>query len=184
MAQPQRQICPLCAHDDAVKVARVDGEWLMYCEDESHPLFEWRPTVSAAPVPGRWGIAEQLGVYDVLRGCVDNTIAEYGVIEHRFSVAAPETYEYLVKHYGHTAIAPSKYTASAFLGGALGQLWREDLVAGIWVPATGYWSYNGRVGAYATAETFEDGGDVLTWADFAAGKGIDPDAWPPTADFA
>ena len=92
-------------------------------------------------------------MYDVLRGCVGDTIAEYGVIEHRFSVAAPETYEYLVKHYGHTAIAPSKYTASAFLGGALGRAARrEDLVAGIWVPATGYWSYNGRVGAYATAK--------------------------------
>jgi len=46
-----------------------------------------------------------------------------------------------------------RYTASSFLGSALGQLWREGLVAGWMVKATGYWSYNGNVGGYGPIGT-------------------------------
>lgn len=60
----------------------------------------------------------------------------------------------------------------------LGQLWREDLASGVWGPATGYWSYNSQVGAYATPEASEDTA-ILSWAEFASNElGADPYDWP------
>jgi len=54
-------------------------------------------------------------VYDTLRDCLTEVMSEYGVIEHRFSHADPSAYRFLVKRYGHTALGPSRYTASSFL---------------------------------------------------------------------
>lgn len=177
--RPARQLCPLCGRDDDVTLVHVDGLWVMSCADRQHLPFEWRPKEQhARPGSYRTGIGEELGVYDDLLACVHGGLAEYGVIEQRFSVQAPRTYRHLVDRYGHTAQGPSRYTASAFLGGALGALWREGSVDGVWGPATGYWSYNGQVGAYAPTGTAEDG-PILSWVEHAVRLGCAPGDWPP-----
>ncbi|HEY0467030.1 MAG TPA: hypothetical protein VGC79_22665 [Polyangiaceae bacterium] len=182
-SKPARQLCPICAFDDAVETFRVDDDWVMTCSDESHPPFEWRPTVHAA-VTGtfRSGVGVELGVYDDLLECVGPGFTEYGIIEHRFAERSPAAYRTLVDRYGHRAISPTKYSASSFLGGALGQLWREELLGGEMAKASGYWSYLSKVGWYAPAGTAPDAAR-LTWATFATDElGIDPDAWPSVPD--
>jgi hypothetical protein len=162
-----------------VEVIHVDDEWLMICEDGCHPRYEWRPTTQAGSLTTyRNGLGQELGVYDSLLRCVVDGMAEYGVIEHRFAALERPAYDFLVKRYGHRAQGPSRYTASAFIGGALGQLWREGLVAGVWGPATGYWSYNGQVGAYGPAGA-SDGSEILSWDTFATETlEVDPLDWP------
>jgi hypothetical protein len=179
MAAPGRAVCPICGYDDDVKRLKVDDVWIMTCENRAHLPFEWTPKVTApGPQSYRSGLGEEWGVYDDLLYCVDDVLTEYGVIEYRFWKRAPKTYDFLVRRYGHRAVAPSKYTASSFLGGALGQLWREELVTGRWGPATGYWSYNSEIGTYAQSGAAEDG-EILSWVAFADANGIPPADWPP-----
>jgi hypothetical protein len=179
MARPARQICQVCAHDE-VDVVLVDDVWLMICEDGCHPRYEWNPTPEARLTGSyRNGLGQELGVYDALLDCVVDGLAEYGVVEHRFAERSRSAYDFLVNRYGHTAKpGPSRYTASAFLGGALGQLWREELVDGGWGPATGYWSYNGEVGAYGPPGTSVES-EILSWEDYAVDVlKVDPGDWP------
>lgn len=165
--KPANQICPVCAHGDDVTVLKVEDDWVMTCEDGCHPLFEWKPTMTKAGVSAhRSGLGEELGVYDTLLACVAEGAAEYGVIEYRFVERDRGTYDVLVQRYGHRAKEPRKYTASSFLGGALGQLWREQLITGWFVPATGYWKYNSSIGAYAPAGTTSSD-ELLSWERFA-----------------
>jgi hypothetical protein len=180
-AKPANQVCPICGYDDDVETILADDEWVMTCESHNHPPFEWRPKEQyRKPLSGgRTGIGEELGVYADLLDCVDDGFAEFGIVEYRFWERAPKTYTILVERYGHTVYGPSKYTTSKFLGGALGQLWRERLVDGVWAPATGYWSYNRVVGAYARMGTPHDT-PITSWQDFALGTlGVDPLDWPP-----
>lgn len=177
--QPALQVCPVCGYDDEVKTFKVDDDWVMTCEYQAHPPYEWRPAGQyARTLSYRTGIGEELGVYDTLLECVTAEMTEYGIIEHLFAQADPASYAALVKRYKHRAVEPSKYTASSFLGGALGQLWREELVVGTWGPATGYWSYNGQVGCYVLPPTAEDP-PIRSWADYATGT-LDVPAgdWP------
>ncbi|MEZ5202895.1 MAG: hypothetical protein R2701_00475 [Acidimicrobiales bacterium] len=126
MAQPALQVCPICALDDDVAIQKVDDEWVMTCASAEHPPFEWRPASQyQKTISYRTGIGEELGVYDTLLECLLPGLSEYGVIEYRFSQADPSTYRHLLDRYGHTALAPSKYTTSSFLGGALGALARR-----------------------------------------------------------
>ena len=180
MTAPPNQVCPICAHDDDIETVFVAGEWIRTCKDLSHLPFEWRPTVEQ-PWLGtyRTGVGIELGVYEDLLLSVVDCWSEYGVIEYRYSKIAPQAYRELVKRYGHTAQGPTKYSASAFLGGALGQLYREELIEGVWGPATGYWSYNSQVGAYAPLGTAESD-HILTWEDYAEKTvSADPFDWPP-----
>ena len=178
--KPANQVCPICAHDDDIEVVLADGDWVMICSSRSHPMYEWRPKEQyQKSLSPRFGIAEELGVYDDLLHCVHDGFAEYGIVEYRYWEHSPDTYMELANRYGHTALGPGKYTVSAFLGGALGQLWRENLVVGRWGPATGYWAYNGTVGAYGPSGTPEKS-SILSWESFARTQlGVDPMYWPP-----
>ncbi len=178
-AKPSRQICPICSRDDDVKVVFAAEEWVMTCESDDHVPFEWRPKSQYVKAGGyRSGIGVELGVYDDLLSCVHGGFAEYGVIEHRYSKTSPSQYRELVARYGHRAKSPSSYTASSFLGGSLGHLWREGSIVGKWGPATGYWSYNDKVGTYAPSGTPAEG-SILSWKQFASDTlGVDPQSWP------
>jgi hypothetical protein len=169
-ARPANQVCPICGYDDDVEIILAGDEWVMTCASRSHPPFEWRPKDQCyKPLSLRTGIGEELGVHG----------AEFGIVEYRFWERAPKTYLILVERYGHTVYGPSRYSTSAFLGGALGQLWRKQLVDGVSVSATGYWSYNGTVGAYARKGTPHET-PITSWQDFALGTlGVDPLDWPP-----
>ncbi len=94
-------------------------------------------TLWPSPVCHRTGVGEEIGVYDTLLAYLLPGLSEDGVIEYRFSQADPATYKHLITRYGHTAIGGSRYTTSAFLGGALGHLWREGSVTGTLGP--GHW---------------------------------------------
>ena len=178
-ARPDRQVCPICGLDDDVQLLQAAGEWIFTCDAATHVPYEWRPTLTSRTLRSyRSGVGEELGVYDDLLACVDDGLAEYGVIEYRFATRAPETYAELIRRYSHGALGPKRYTTSSFLGGALGQLWREEAIDGRWVPATAYWSYNTQVGGYATAPVHDDT-PVLSWEQFATSLGIDPQTWPP-----
>lgn len=63
---------------------------------------------------------------------------EYGVVEHAYAKSRPGDWRRLIDTYGHTAIKPSHYTASAFLGATLGHLARNGFVAYHDGPATAY----------------------------------------------
>src|SRR3546814_10711957 len=85
--------------------------------------------------------------------------------------------------YGHTQAALDRgehleYSASAFIGGALGRLYHRDgLLTRVNTRATGFWSYNGTLHGWAlkpgpTSDT------VTSWAAFAADNGLEPHEWP------
>jgi hypothetical protein len=97
---------------------------------------------------------------------------------------APTTYTTLVETYGHKYLTEGlSYSASAFLARALSQLAGEELIFGTLVPATGRWEYNGRTGGYEPKGT--SGSDpCLSWEQFAGHTlGINPEEWPPLADW-
>jgi len=89
----------------------------------------------------------------------------------------PKIYRELVDRYSHTALGPTQYSASAFLGRAAGELCRRGELTASEVPATGYWSYNGRILAFSLPPGPPDG-EVSTWAAFATELGFDADDWP------
>lgn len=180
----KRQVCPLCALDDDI-VAFVtdsgDGSTVLVCEGSGCDGFSWTPsesTASGTGPPQRTGIGEELGVYDDLLGCINNSNVwlEYGVIEHRYKEAHPRTYAQMVDRWGHRAKEPAKYSASSFLGGCLGQLGREGLIATRRAPTTGYWSYLGAA-THASAAATPDTAATRTWVDYAADHGLSPDEW-------
>src|SRR5688572_29849951 len=97
MEKPGHQVCPMCGYDDDITEHLVDDEWVMTCQNRSHPLFEWRPkSVATGLTSYRSGLGEELGVYDDLLACVDGVLSEYGVIEYRFAERSRQAYDFLV----------------------------------------------------------------------------------------
>ena len=107
------------------------------------------------------GLATELPA--VLKGHVGRWV-EYGVVEHDYAAANPEDFARLVDRYGHTAVAAKKYTTSAFLALALGELSRRGTLLCRFGPATGRWSYNSQVSYWALPPepTWDE---RLSWAD-------------------
>jgi len=178
-SRPQHQISPICAHDDDLEELVVDDAWVRICSDSAHPPFEWIPTVGRPGIEaGRTAVGLEFGVYDDLLLCVTDGLSEYGVIEYRYSQLNPLAYGELVKRYSHRVLGPTRYSTSSFLGGALGQLFREGLVAGGMGRMSGYWSYLSKAGMYGPLGTpMSD--QILTWAQFAETIGAEPNDWPP-----
>lgn len=143
------QICPLHSGDE------VEGEWIsdevgwqFTCPRHDHPTpgpRTWMEAPTPPQIDGMSGIAADLGLSQAipeLLAAYSGTWIEYGVLEHAYATRHPEDWAFLVDRYGHTAIAASRYTASAFLGGALGNLERNGYIAAHSGPATGRWTYN------------------------------------------
>lgn len=75
---------------------------------------------------------------------------EYGVVEHRYATAHPDNYKHLVGLYSHTGFKkPIEYSASAFIGSAIGKLGRDGLLVRVPCRATGCWNYNGMLHGWA-----------------------------------
>ena len=178
-----RQVCPICASDEDYSVeVEGPGLWRLTCARarSDHP-YSWVTTGQGAlDHSGEDGVAASLGLYDDLLAVISHTDPwlEYGIVEYRYALAVPDTYRHLVDQYGHVAIAPKRYTASAFIGAALGKLRRETDLAYKPCTATGRWSYNGQISAWATNPGPADPA-ILTWAAFAVSSGFDPETWPP-----
>lgn len=176
------QVCPLCGIDDEVVREREgDGVVRFTCvaDTNRHP-YEWRVRGGRQDfgVPSD-GVGAELGVYDTLVSVFEPEapLVEYGVVEHRFALADPNTYRELVRRYRHTAYGPTRYSASAFLGGALGLLAREEILVYQPCTATGYWKYNSKISAWGLpSETTER--PLVTWSAFALESGHSPNDWP------
>lgn len=180
--KPARQVCQLCTLDDddiVIWEPEAPGLWRYTCTNHD-PAHTWLTTGEGAfDDSGSTGIAEELGVYDDLLALFTEPgpYLEWGVIEHRYAQLRPTVYSELVGKYSHTAFGPTKYSASAFLGQAAGKLAREGHLSLQWVPATGYWKYNGKVGGFTLAPAADDA-PVVSWVEFAQNEGIDPEDWP------
>jgi hypothetical protein len=158
--------------------------WLFRCvrgpqhADRDHV---WSPTPLVVDLDRRTGLGEELGVYDDLLRCVEpGERVEYGVVEHRFAAVSPDAYRDLLVRYGHTSLAPTKYSTSSFLSHALAQLGREGLLVVTSVDATGDGRYLRAVPAFARPETPPDI-ETTSWAGYASHHGIDPATWPASA---
>ncbi len=181
---PSFPMCPLCVldQDHLVTTYVGDGVWLHTCNNpdvhDKQP-YSWQDTPEGRLNDFEYGgYTEEWGVYDDLRECLRDTtqFLEYGVIEHLYKLRNPQRYAFLVDRYGHTKLAPSHYTASSFLGAALGRMLRFGDVLHQSNKATGYWSYNHRIGCWALA-TMDTSNAILTWEEFARGNNLDPDEW-------
>ena len=176
------EVCPRCAEaEDITESMSPDGVPLLSCRNPKHEPYTWAKYLEPEGISGREGLGEELGVYEDLPAVLrrDEPVIEYGVLEHRYAKENPAAYKQLVDRYGHTALEPTRYSASAFLARALGQLSREGAVVFRSVPATGRWSYNGSISGWCLPGTgAEDDDDVLSWAAFAESKDIDPETWP------
>lgn len=184
--RPSRQVCPLCAQDDDEFLTWepiAPGLWQVTCTSPLHPEpYRWQTTgVGVLDASGHEGLCHQLGVYETLLGTFvpGEPFVEYGIVEHRFALAAPHAYRVLVDTYNHKALSPGQLqvSASAVIGGALGWLRERGGLVSRRVRATGFWSYNSDVTAWRLPG--EDAStELLTWLEFAKKLEVDPDAWP------
>lgn len=189
-----RLVC-YCGNDEVETVPYLDDDGTpmlsVRCEGPAHggerARSEYKdpdaPPPPKAMAPGA-PLVHQLGVYDKLEDTVRGVSAEfsrpveYGVVEHHFAYAYPETYRELGERFGHVATHGSKhYTLSAYLGLMLGNLTRQDRVR--WWPThgTGRWDYDADISGWSTLD-IDRPGEMLSWAEFAGMKGFSPQDWP------
>jgi hypothetical protein len=188
-AHPAHPMCPLCVLDqDHVSTTYVgDGVWLHTCDNpkvHGDKPFSWQETPDGSLDDLEYGgLTEEWGVYDDLLACFTpgEPFLEYGIIEHRYKHKNPERYAFLVDRYKHTKLGPHRYTASSFLGAALGRMLRGGDLLHQDGQATGYWHYNHKIG-YWTRSVADPSTEVLTWKEFAIAQGLDPEDWMLTAD--
>lgn len=90
------------------------------------------------------------------------TWVEYGVVEHALAESNPAAFHALVARYGHTAIGPTGYSASAFIGATLGRLAQRGEFLLRREASTGRWSYNQRV-SWCAAVPPREWDDRMSW---------------------
>lgn len=95
-------------------------------------------------------------------------------MEYQYAALCPADFAAIVTRYGHTTIAPKKYTASAFLAGVLGVLSRQGTLLYHFGPATGHWSYNGTISWWSLRPELDWGRSRLAWADIGHGMSYVP----------
>lgn len=182
MPAAPRQVCIACSYsDDVTGEIEASGLWRYTCTSDVHPEpYIWLNTNKGNLPAGHDGLSEQLGIYDDLLGCftAGEPFLEYGIVEHRYATNHPDKYKHLVSLYSHTRLQrPLDYSASAFIGAALGKLYRDGLLARRTAPTTGYWSYNGILHGWSRTPGPSDGAH-LSWKDFAQANSVDPEDWP------
>lgn len=171
MATP-RQVCPVHTDEDVAGVRINDeGTYEFTCPRRNGHRVEGPYTWMQAPEPPDLqaisGLAAELGLDVELPHVIGQHAGrwlEYGVVEHAYATANPRDFAALVERYGHTAIAASRYTASAFLAATLGHLSRTGHVLYHSGPATGRWKYNGQISWWAVAPE-PDWASRVSWAD-------------------
>ena len=83
----------------------------------------------------------------------------------------------MVRRWGHTSGAKTKYSASSFLGGCLGRLATEGVISTRRHPTTtSYWSHLPEVThAAGVPEPPED--HFLSWHTYATQNALNPNVW-------
>jgi hypothetical protein len=189
-AAPMRQVCQTCTDADEYVTWEIEGPGLFRytCSGPSHGADPyWWLSTGRSPLDGAGheGLSTELGIYDDLLRCFDpaEPYIEYGIVEYRYATANPVPYQRLVWTYDHVQAARDAgrsidYSASAFIGGALGRLFHRDaLVTRVEGKATGFWSYNDRLHGWALRPG-PDNNHVYSWQAFAIDNGLDPEVWP------
>lgn len=194
MTGPYVRNCDLCFLADDVLVAKVGAEWVYTCTNHD-PAHTWS-TPAPVPTKPKQAKASQsealkgLGVHDDLLACIhsDDPWLEYGVIEQRYRLMSPDTYEQLVEKHSHSARNAARGgpdddpagsgTVSQRLVRVLSVLADQGLISRdpIGKP-TGYWAtYLSKVSYWGpmppSARTSE-----LTWEQYAIGHGLDHMKW-------
>ena len=176
--------CSWCGSDDYVVDYDADNDIAM-CSGPGHPeprMFEPKAERAArleAEQAARsrrsssggssvgYGIAKQLGLYDLLPPLLrSDEWAETGVVEHRFALAHPAEYAWMLDRWGHVGQGPRQYSTTSFIGSTLGWLTRAGVVALKMGRGTGFYDYNGDLGTWSLAPADEDAVD-LSWHDYA-----------------
>jgi hypothetical protein len=152
-----RQCCPFHADDDVPgESLDVEGGLVFTCSrTKGHPTagaYTWYVAPEPADLPGLSGLAEELGLGIELPAAIathPGQWVEFGLVEAAYAAANPKDFAMLVTRYGHTAVKPTQYSASAFLAATLGRLMTHGGVLFREGPATGRWYYNGRISWWA-----------------------------------
>lgn len=169
------QVCPFHA-DEGVRGTPLHdeaGTTAFECQRRGHP----RPgpwTWSSVPEPpssmAASGLAAELGLHTELPAAIAShggRWVEYGLVERAYARTQPEDFRRIVRTYGHNHLAPSQYTASAYLARTLGDLSRHGTVLFRVGRATGRWSYNEAISYWAVSPE-PDWNNRLSWEDAAA----------------
>ena len=126
-----RQVCPFHGDEDILGIATggQDGSLTFTCPRGSgHPQpgpHSWLYVPQPEGLPGIDGYAAELGLASELPAAIGEyrgTWIEYGVVERAYAMRCRDDFAAIVARYGHKAITPKRYTASAFLAGVLGVL--------------------------------------------------------------
>lgn len=155
-----RQICPFHSDEEVDGVKQADGSYVFRCERRGHPFgaaYEWQHFEPSPGMDPGDGVTAEFDLLAELKEALAAVSAthwvEYGMIEREYAHRRPRDFTELVKRYGHTARQWKQYTVSALLGRTLARLHDVGEVHFRWLPATGYWSYNGRIGWFALGPT-------------------------------
>lgn len=172
--------CPICFNADDVSYQRLPDRQLAYLcrgRHESGRPAEW--TRSLTDVDARWMAAE--GVTDDLLqpmlACLDPSdgLLEYGIVEYRLRERFPDIFLPHIADRGHVALGTTSATASAVrFGMALSRLARTGDLAFDFGPATGAWSYNGKVSYWCRPPV--TGRTRTTWVEWCQQNGR-PTEW-------
>lgn len=144
------QVCPFHA-DEGVKGTPLRdeaGTEVFECRRQGHPRpgpWSWSFVPPPPGAMGATGLAAELGLHTELPAAIasyGSRWVEYGLVERAYALAQPGDFRRLVAQYGHSHVAPSQYTASAYLARTLGDLSRHGAVVLHVGRGTGRWSYN------------------------------------------
>jgi hypothetical protein len=182
-----RQVCPFHADEDiqGVPTGSGDGSLFFICpRTRGHPHggpHSWLQVPQPEGLPGIDGYAAELGLAAELPAAIAQyrgQWVEYGVAERAYALQCPDDFAAIVSRYGHNAVRPKQYTASAFLAGVLGVLSKHGSVLYHLGPATGRWKYNGTISWWAAPPAPDWESACLSWS----GSGQDMSYVPGAAD--
>lgn len=129
-----------------------DGSYAYECaRTTGHPApGEWRWLYTPPPpgLAGLGGLAQEWNLEHELVEAVRDLGPgwwEYGLVERSYAARRPADFAEMVERWGHTAVQPKDYTATAYLGGVLGRMSVHGLIAFHEGAATGRWSYNSEI---------------------------------------
>lgn len=169
-----RQVCPFHGDEDVLGVPTGDddGSLTFICPRSKGHIepgpHSWLYVPQPEGLPSLDGYAAELGLARELPTAIAQyrgTWIEYGVAERAYALRCPDEFAAIVSRYGHKAITPKQYTASAFLAGVLGVLSRHGTVLYHPGPATGRWSYNEVISWWAVAPEPDWETSRLSWAE-------------------
>lgn len=166
------QTCAFHGSEDVQGIPTgVDGELSFTCDRTTeHPQpgpWTWLQVAEPPDIKAVSGLAAELHLDIELPAAIaaqHGRWVEYGIVERTYAHNCPDDFAQIVERFGHRAITPSKYTASAFIARTLGDLSRTGHVLYHPGKASGRWAYNSDISWWSLAPA-PDWADRISWAD-------------------